>query len=308
MKTTTTSEKSNNRIGIAVVLLSIITSFSLPAQNVKMLLTESWQNNAWNNAARTNNVYHENRLESTTTQTWNGQSWENNLKETNSYDSNGNVAETLTQLWNAYKNDWENAQRKTNSHTTSGKVLKEVTETYEAGRWEATSQIINEYDADGFQIKSIAQNWDVQTKGWSNNAQSLQAYNGNGTVNRITIQTWNLSIQSWNNAERKLIDYDASGKELNSLSQIWESGNWTNLSQEVNIYDNGQMVSANTQVWLPFRASWETDSQYSYTHNNDGTINQSLTQSKAGNSWDNEMRFTFVYDTPDAYSVAFRQH
>lgn len=309
MKTMTTSERGSNPIMAMVVFMLVFTAYSGWTQNVKMLLTESWSNNTWGNYARTVNSFTNGQLQSALSQTWNGHSWENNLREEHSYDRKGNVTASLAQLWNPYANGWEDAQRKTFVYDVSDRLLKETAETYVAGKWEYALQSENEYDADGYRTKTTVQKWDAIVADWTNISQSVYGYNGNGTVSRETIQTWNPSDKAWNNAERKVSQYNTSGKELNSTTQVWESGNWVNRSQEVNAYGNdGQMTTAQTQVWLPFANAWETDSFYSYDHNSDGTISQSLTQSKAGNNLNNELRFTFVYDSPAASSLALWQH
>ena len=125
---------------------------------VKIETLQSWSDPNWVNIGKTIYDYYPGKKEKTATnQTWIGETWVNSDLDTNTYDGNGNLTNTLSQIWNASNSSWSNDSQTLYTDYVNGNglpkyIIDQLWVTDESGsKWVNSFRITINYGALGTQ-------------------------------------------------------------------------------------------------------------------------------------------------------------
>ena len=163
----------------------------------------------WLNSSKTTNTYDgSGYLINTLNQNWDyiTATWKNANQTNFSNNPNGTVNQSVKQIWNA-SNVWVNSERISYTYTAGNKVLYAITEIWGGINWLIDSRETNTYDASGYLINSLLQQWSGFSAVWINDTQSIFTNTPSGTPTQIVTQTWDTNTSTWNNATRITFGY-----------------------------------------------------------------------------------------------------
>ncbi|RKR08774.1 putative secreted protein (Por secretion system target) [Flavobacterium sp. 90] len=185
-------------------------SFSYINENkIDVLFYEEWTNNAWQNSSKNTSSYDSNGyLVSGLIQRWNENNWKNNIKVDYSNNSDGLFTQITRQKWNDSSSKWENFSQSTYTYNSSKQVSVETMNIWENNKWIEKIIFTNSYDANGFLVNRLRQDWDDDLSIWINQYQSKYDNNQNGTIHQEIAEIWNKSSNSWENLSRITYKYD----------------------------------------------------------------------------------------------------
>ncbi len=227
------------------------------------------------NAFRSNFSYDSNgRLADEITQQWdttdaspNG-TWVNSLRITNSYDADGNLGERLTENWDPDDETWNDAQRVQNTYDNSDRLTERVQEQSDgSGGWIKQQRTQNTYGSNGLS-ETVDQTWDLFTQTWENETRSQFSYPDDDTEVEVA-QSWDGS--SWVNEERTTRELNGDGFAVDEVTEVWTGSAWVNGHRTQNTFTtiNGtpKFEQALDQTWASGSDTWENASRttLSYT-------------------------------------------
>lgn len=170
---------------------------------------EEWKNNAWQNSLKNTSSYDSNGyLISGLIERWNDNNWKNDIKVDYSNNSDGLFTQITRQRWNDSSSKWENFSQSTYTYNSSKKVSVETMNIWENNKWIEKIIFTNSYDANGFLVNRLRQDWDDDLSIWINQYQSKYDNNQNGTIHQEIAEIWNKSSNSWENLSRTTYVYD----------------------------------------------------------------------------------------------------
>lgn len=187
--------------------------------NVDSTLTQTWENNTWENLYRCENSYNVNdSLISESCQLFmklggmQSKEWSNSSKSVWYYDLNGNII-TDSILSGNLEPKWVSSYVYDNQNK-----LQNVGTTY----WDiypccsADSYFDYEYDSNGFLISKTYSSWDWQSNSMTPSSKILYTNDSNGNVLISTSQSWRSAaddndrktlLGTWEDSSRKIFEY-----------------------------------------------------------------------------------------------------
>ncbi len=283
----------NNR---KMLLFFLFFPFVLIAQNISTIVTDTWQQSAWEPATRTLHEYQGDNLLLATNQLWDDGmlAWTNSSRFTYVYNPDNTVAEMDLDVWNEA---WEPTSRVIYTYTGFAKVASATSEFYAAGLWMPISRVLSTYDGNEFLINELNQNWDFIGNAFADSSQVIYTNNPNGSIDNSVTQIYNVGTDLWDNEFRNSYEYNASGGVLTLLTETWEAGTWVNSELSTSTYDgNPFLIQMLQQEWNVAGSEWIDVNQQLITNTSSGLPQQIISQTWNGDSWDNQFRITYTYE------------
>jgi hypothetical protein len=276
------------------------------------LINQIWEtgSSSWINSSHTINILENYLLVEHIDQAWNTDSakWLNNYHELYTYDVNRRQVDYTMAFW--YFSQWQNMIKKTNVYD-SLQSLKFIDQYYwNTGTlsWDTNGRYSFQYTSTGGLDHEYYLLYDTVVNGFDSNYRYSWAYYHNGSLdsqigefNNLTAGEWMLNYYMHNDSLYHLLEYynkfydptsfqftggnrstsvyDTAGKQIQSVSQFWDSGlnDWLNQSRALLVYDTlGFILKETDQVWKTLAATWENSILYSYYYTRPAGIEEQI--------------------------------
>ncbi len=173
-------------------------------------------------------------------------------------------------------------------------------------QWENQTRTIYTYYSDGSIQERLIQDWDAGTSSWINNSRTSYFYsNPSSTVARVeeTEEVWNTTTNTWEYSEKFIFEFTRiSGTYYWTMYErySWDaaSSSWQPLFKLVWTYNSQALLTertfyngdAATSSWIE---NWRT----LYTYTPDGQVDTETDQlwDAVTSSWVNDYRITYTY-------------
>jgi hypothetical protein len=193
----------------------------------------------------------------------NSGSWIQNFKHRTSYDSNGNVIERYSQVYESNTMTWENSSRST-----------------------------YQFNASNQETERLEQSWNGAA--WVNNTKYTFTYVNGDRTDQLRQQWVN---NAWENVVNFQNSYDANHNPIYSLTRNWVDDMWLNYSQYTTSYDtNNKPLESTTQTWS--NGAWENSyhGTYTYDPSRDFIITHSYGETWSGSEWESNALRRYYYE------------
>jgi hypothetical protein len=158
-------------------------------------------------------------------QTWRNNNWVDVQKEFYSYNVNGDMTQTIWQLWDTLTSTWVNSWR------VPVMMNNRVVSSY-------TNQL-----------------WDNNGSFWEDQEKADFSFDANG--NLLTENHFNKTFSGWVGSSRYSHTYDSRNLLTSTLSEHMNNGTWVNNSRRTYTYQpQGNETVAFTEIWSPNLNSW----------------------------------------------------
>jgi hypothetical protein len=153
------------------------------------------------------------------------------------------------------------------------------------------------YDANGDVTLYSYQVWDAATVSWKNSSQSLVTNESGQPVQYIN-QGWDANANSWFNGTRSTYTYTSFGKAETVTGYMWNGNDWEFFAKTEYAYDANHFLTFESNLTYDTEiSSWVTNTQITYTNDNDGNQLQYILQQSDGAGWINAERLTQTFST-----------
>lgn len=208
---------------------------------------QMWDGTQWQNQTREQYMYNnQNQLSEQIDQFWLGNTWMNTNRYQYTYNSNGDNTEEVYQEWDG--NQWTNQERYQYTYTNSGKINQEIYQ-----KWNSTQSKFNNqnrytysYDNQGNNTEYLEEKWDGAN--WQNQSRTQLSYNAQNQWTLWLTQAWNQNMITWTHQYRTQFTYNSDNDLSEILDQVYYSGNWENLSQQIYEYTSTRPDAVPTPV------------------------------------------------------------
>lgn len=222
-------------------LLLVLLLIAAPASAQTSLKHEIWEDGSWKNLYLYFTNYINGFVDQELTQHWDNSTnaWINHQQTLYTYPNPFLQTNTLTQSWNTPTQVWVDLYRTTKITTVGFTTVKEI---WNGSAWinaERHEYVINlpESTTNTYQIWSEGQ--------WVNSHRSVQNNYADDGGREVIEQIWNGS--AWENTTRnEIVNAQDQTEERN---QIWENGQWSNLSLILTATGQGSQQIALHFVW-----------------------------------------------------------
>ena len=183
-------------------------------------------------------------------QQWQNGAWQNKTRDVNTYDAQGNQTESISYTWR--NNAWviAYAMRTTYVYTTGGSVQELVMARWNlvSASYETQQRILYTYGANPQQWLTLTnQSWANGV--YTNTGRSVNPqYDAQGRQTYVENETW--ISGAWQPASRNVMTYAAGGPGYVFVMQNWANGAWTNSGRYTAGYDaQGNQVTDMYEEW-----------------------------------------------------------
>ena len=198
--------------------------------------------------------------------------WQNNEFVTNVYDGDLNLVEIKRQAWSAANSAWVNGEKTINTPNEFGNY----------------TAILN-------------QKWHSPTNNWRNVYQQKITYNQEGYIQLLEHEEWDTTNLLWKDIFRTVYGVTPEGQIALTLFQLFQNGDYQNISREVYIYDVDDPsleVEKVTEVWNAGATAWDQSSHIlkEYDPSDNLTTETHQLWNNPDSSWLNKDRFLRNYN------------
>jgi len=191
---------------------------------------------------------------------------------TNDYFNDGNLRQTVIQVWNPGLMTYGNSNRTTFTYyQTSSKVLTSLGETWvNNSTWRNSSLQTNTYDANGYLTVSVFQNWDVASSAWVKE-QQIDYYNkNNGLADSSISKDYENNVIT--HQTKDIYTYNGSSL-FRIVNQIRAGNQWQDSSRSTFTYNPGGKVTIiDNESYSPQTPTWTLFAKQTFAYNAAGDL------------------------------------
>ncbi|MFL5753754.1 MAG: hypothetical protein ACJ76F_10120 [Bacteroidia bacterium] len=224
-----------------------------------------------------------------TTQKWlEAVYWENYERTIFTYDASGNLAEELSQVYDA--SGWLNNIRSTYSYNARGNKIAGLRQDWMNSKWENHFSSVIVVDEKGDRLKEDVRSWNGST--WTGKSESVYTRDDKGKL--LVLAKRSRMDTAWTNS-RYTFTYDESGNEATRLVEELNGSRWEKLFRDTYANDEkGNHTSWIIQEWK--EDQWMNAERHSYTYNEMGKLASELHGLWKENSWADDNLLKYAYD------------
>lgn len=224
-----------------------LTTFqTLPSGNIEEYISQSWivPASVWANAVRASYTYANDKPKTIDYYNWVTDTWVNYMKMTNDYDGAGFLVSELQQSWESTESAWENISLTNYTNLPNGNIEQSIMQIWDddENQWVNSMRNIHDYSANRLST-IVTQMW--MGTDWINLNRETYTYDSNGREWTQKEEKWNMVTSQWENRGLTTYTYDANGDVTEELYQAWENTAWVNDSRTVFTY------SGSTGIEMP---------------------------------------------------------
>jgi hypothetical protein len=264
-------------------------------------IMEEWYKGQWSNLTKRTNTFDSNgNIIQNGSYMWNDTTkvWETNTRVSHTLNANSTINFSIYQMWNKDTNSWEDWYKDLYTYDSAKNILTLKEQNFFGIGWFDISMTTYTYNASGQLTKDVYREFNLSTSKWETSGQQTYSYNADGTQNQNSFQSWNQTTSSWENISRSTYSYYDSKKMASEIYEGYSSGSWVMSTKTMISYNaDGSMKEVLFQNWNASGGNWVDSAKSSYTSNPDGTISQVIetTWMPATSTWENQARETFTY-------------
>ena len=235
------------------------------------------------------------------------QQWDTvpNGKIVYTYDSQYNLTNYLSLIWNTSSSSWQNSSQIMYTYDLSNQLSGILQQNWKnKGKgvyaWVNSIKKASTYDSLNRKSNYLAQTWNVLKNKWVNIWQQNFTYDSVGNNTLIIESAWNASINNWMPSYNFINQFDSLNRnELNTI-QFSEGDSWVNALQTSNNYDNdGNNIMTLSQSWNSETEAWENSELDSVYYVNSNKIDKTIIKLWDSNlfDWYNVRLNIYEYDS-----------
>lgn len=224
-------------------------------------------------------------------------SWGNPKRSTVTYDINGNVIETVDEIWNSSLSSLEYSQRRTSTYSQNNKT-EQLVETWNTGNgnWEFSYKNEFYYDSNNIIEKDTALFWGANSNQWIYR-WNIDYINFDTINQRKTVSVWDTTATQWIPQSMDTLTYDGNNNNISITASSWDTLNsqWTPTLYDTLIYDGSYNLTNSTKsLWNGFQWDylWRREYQYDFSSN----VTLRTHQNWSGSAWLNASQIAKDFD------------
>ena len=198
--------------------------------------------------------------------------WRNMYKSEYTYDVNNNMLSDASYEWNSSSNDWEKSYKLEYTYDANNNKILQLNFGLNGSTWVQEFKTEFTYDGNNNLISENEYEWKSSTSTWENYSWILYTY----TNNKLTFQNekkWDESSSSWVNKNRTNSTYNSNGKYLSIFKDSYYSGAWHKTSEYLFEYDNNDHIISYIKRSLWDGNSWHNNDKFNFRYNSMGLCN-----------------------------------
>ena len=267
-------------------------SLDLNNETLELILVDG----VWENSRLRSSEYENELLSYVLSQRWDAGTWENEWQIFYEYD-NDLLLSSTSQNW--IDGELENSLRITYSYLPNNDLEELLFEVGDGQDWQIWFKVDYYYDAEGFLVETINQNFDVYTGVYENSNRTLYTYDSADLLIEEFTFLWDGS--NWYQWSRILYENDGVGNRLKRIRQQYDEALdvYENVFQNLYTYDFDQNLTLFVdQNWE--MEAWVNDFQiiryYEMTISNLSEVNTDQVFSIGPNPAQSFLRLVFGQD------------
>lgn len=198
--------------------------------------------------------------------------WQIVSRNTYQYHQNGQVAESIMQVFDEASNALENST-KINFNYEEERLLQQVRQAWNetAQTWELDNRIIYIYQNDILSIERI-EDYQVSTDTWEYVSQEIFAYDAEQWLVSKRTQLWQDDM--WQEHSRWLYSDFIGTEHRRAMQQFWEAttATWDNNQQILSSYENELLIKKVYQEWIDSTQAWSNILEKNYEYDAKGEL------------------------------------
>ncbi len=254
--------------------LAVICSFSLNAQQVESIVSESWSDNAWENSSKSSFSYNVDDTPSELLMAiWSVNDWMDMTKSIYGYDANGNTINMTTQM--NMGGSWMNTQVANSTFNSDNLIVETIAQITMGGTDLNSGRITYTYDSDDNNTITIGEAWDLPTTSWVNSSKTISTFNSDNLITETVSQSWD---NGWVNSAKSIATYNSSNFLIETVVKSWIGSSWVNSTKNVQNLDNNNLLTLGESfTWE--NGSWSLTGEFMPVYNSANLASQMVFQS-----------------------------
>ncbi len=217
-------------------------------------------------------------------------------------DGFGNPTQTVMKWHDTINNKWINATQYLNSYDDNGLLLEYIYQVWDTTlkEWVYQDRYLYDYDSYGNETEQIMQRWSSTEENWETWRKTNYEYDAANRLTKHLSQSIDYLTGNLRNSSQKFYYYGTNDSLAETISQIWSiaTNEWYNDSRVLYEYSNDNFLIRNIYQEYVASSYWRDDRQHKYTYNDEGLIEEVLSQNwdLEFSVWENDSRYLYLYD------------
>ena len=179
-------------------------------------------------------------IASDTDKYFDGTDW-NESRNTYTYDAAGRLTSQVREEYDLMTNQWRNSMKVTNTYNAAGQIATSVTDMWNNGQWQPNMRSTHTY-ANGRRTETLTEQHDGST--WKNSGISLFTYDAAGNVTVEEYKWWQNG--AWEPYNRNTNDYDNNNDMIATVREVAMMGQYNYISKLAMAYNSYHQTTVET--------------------------------------------------------------